>query len=337
MKIREYFLSVREQLEEYIGKLESALREAKAEIDLKDKQIELLQVEGSRRESEIEQIEDQRKLLLTKYDDISHRLQKVSLLSATAGASSDLPNTSESNSPRLLEIISHEFSSAIVGIRSNVSFLQRRFDQLDREIINVKLGDLMLDSEILMLQLKALQHTFGLTSELSRMERTHVFKDVVIKIVHQLKPMIRAQEFDTSNIEYDALDANRIIVEVDKVKLNQAVFNILLNSIKYAEVDPAQFRIRINVSETQDHFLIIFKDWGIGVKSGLEEKIFEEGFRAPEARHRYISGAGLGLSIARRVMRDIGGDLMLTHNRKPTEFQLLLPKGGRRYQVDSHP
>lgn len=70
--------------------------------------------------------------------------------------------------------------------------------------------------------------------------------------------------------------------------------------------------------------IIKFKDWGIGVSKGLEEKIFEDGFRAPEAIDKYATGSGLGLTIARKIIRELGGDLKLVNDYKPTEFHVVL-------------
>ena len=122
-------------------------------------------------------------------------------------------------------------------------------------------------------------------------------------------------------------DANKIrALYLDKSKLKQVVFNLLLNSIKYAESDPNIFAIRIEADEMKNQYIIRFKDWGMGVSKGLEERIFEVGFRAPEAIEKNVYGSGLGLTIARSIMREMGGDLILANNYKPTEFQIILPK-----------
>ena len=119
---------------------------------------------------------------------------------------------------------------------------------------------------------------------------------------------------------------------VDKAKLNQAVFNLLINSIKYAEDNPEYFKISLEIEETRDSYIIKFKDWGIGIRRGLEEKIFENGFWTPEAINKNVTGSGLGLTIARGIMREMGGDLRLGTNPKPTEFQMVLPKSLARQQ-----
>ena len=70
---------------------------------------------------------------------------------------------------------------------------------------------------------------------------------------------------------------------------------------------------------------MVFKDWGIGIRREYVDRVFEEGFRTPEALQKQVTGNGLGLSISKRLMLQMGGDLRLVHNAKPTEFHVYLP------------
>lgn len=226
----------------------------------------------------------------------------------------------------MLERITHEFTAPIVGIRSNASFLQRRMREMPLELIEGKLDDVLVDCEILLYQVAELEYILGGRAPTYKPERTMVYRDVIIKTINQLKPIVASYGFAMSKFEYNPLDSARIILNVDRAKLCQVVYNLLINSIKYAESDPRLFCIRIEVDETKDNYIIKFKDWGIGIELGLEEKIFEDGFRAPEAIKKNVSGTGLGLTIARNIMREHGGDLILASARKPTEFHMILPK-----------
>ena len=225
---------------------------------------------------------------------------------------------------RIYTII-HELSAASSAIRANASVLQRRISELPEEVIRLKLDDLILDSEMLHLEVSKLNRFCGAPS-ISRFEKTVVFRDIILKTVRQLKPMITERGFDVTKIEYDVRDIPRLILYIDRAELNQVVFNVLINSISYAEDDASKFAIRIAVDETDDYFNIKFRDWGIGIKNGFETQIFEEGFRTPEAQAKFVGGSGLGLTISRQIMRSLRGDLVLANCFKPTEFQVILPK-----------
>lgn len=226
----------------------------------------------------------------------------------------------------MLDKISHEFKAPIVGIRNNASFLQRRFDVLPNELLESKFNDILTDCEILLYQVGQLEHILGRPSPISKVEKTFVYRDIIIKTINQLKPMFLERRFDLSKINYNPADSTRIKIYVDKAKLNQVVYNLLTNSIKYAEDDPETFAIKIEMEEDENNFIIKFKDWGIGISRELREKIFEDGFRTPEAIQMNVNGSGLGLTIARKIMRHMGGDLKLGSNHKPTEFLLQIPK-----------
>ena len=237
----------------------------------------------------------------------------------------------------LLETVSHELRSSIVGIRSNAEYLKflganhsEYLKSLSNgffsEMMINKLHDILADSEILLLNVGELEYFMGRTSPAAKIEETWVVRDILIKTVNQLKPLVRERRFDPKRIEYPRFESGRIRIFVEKARLNQVVFNLLLNSIKYAEDSPDKFSIEISISERKGNFIIKFVDWGMGIKPGLEQKIFEYGFRTPEARAKNVSGSGLGLTIAKDRMLELGGDLLLTHNHHPTEFQMWIPK-----------
>lgn len=225
-----------------------------------------------------------------------------------------------------LEKTSHELRSSIVGIRYNADYVRLMAQVLTPEMVETKVNDILADSDILLHNVGELEYFLGRTSQRPRIEEILVIRDIVIKTANQLKPLIRAEGFDTRRMEYPRWEAGRIRIYVDRARLNQVVYNLLLNSIKYAENDPGKFAIRITFEETPDKFILKFADWGIGIKPGNEEKIFENGFRTQEAKDKNVSGSGLGLTIARERMREIGGELILANNYKPTEFHMLIPK-----------
>ncbi len=126
----------------------------------------------------------------------------------------------------------------------------------------------------------------------------------------------------------DLKPSRKVIPSVNRQVVNHVFFNLFWNSINYAKPDPGQFKIEIDDDETGDHIVIYFKDYGMGVPPGLEEKIFEAYFRAAEAKQR-VKSTGLGLTISRQALQEIGGDLTLVNNRDPTTFRILLPKRAR--------
>jgi signal transduction histidine kinase/putative methionine-R-sulfoxide reductase with GAF domain len=233
-----------------------------------------------------------------------------------------------------IQRITHEFKSPIVGIRSHANFMQRRFKQLPDNLIQKKFNDIISDCEILLYQVEKLYYTFGKTKHLTvKIEKTLIFRDVIIKTINQIRPEVIDNGFSIYDIEYPD-NCNRIAIFTDKAKINQVVYNLLINSIKYAEEDPKKFKIKLEIEDRYNQLHIKFQDWGIGIRSEYRDKIFEEGFRSPEVINKNVLGSGIGLTIARTIMKKFGGDLELTNSYKPTEFQMTLPKKSKEELED---
>lgn len=240
-----------------------------------------------------------------------------------------IANAAEVLDPRereLLARIRHEFSSSIVGIKSNANFLQIYRNSLRPDIVENKLSDILTDCDILQLYVDEIESLLGQQSEEGKVEEVFVVRDIIVKTANQLKPLIKERHFSIENIDCPRNELKRIKIYVEKAKLNQVVFNLLINAIKYAKNDADDFRVEIDIDETREDFIIEFSDWGIGIKEEYKDEIFKFGFRSPEARALDVYGSGLGLSIARERLKEIGGDLILSNYSDPTTFHLIIPK-----------
>ncbi|MDJ0657922.1 MAG: ATP-binding protein [Crocosphaera sp.] len=242
----------------------------------------------------------------------------------------------------MIDKIMHELKSPIGGIRSNVDFLLRhkinnqisKIKKKDKDYIIIKLSDILADSESLANQVGELEYLLGTpNSRKLRFTKTNVFRDIIIKTINQLSFNLRNFKLSPKNIRYDYEDVDRIKIDTDKAKLNQVVYNLLINAIKYSKdlpnslkKDPNQFMIFLKAEEHQGNFIIKFQDWGIGINEEDRDRIFDQGFRSRQAQEMDVLGSGLGLSISKNIMKQLGGDLILKYNRDPTEFHLILPK-----------
>jgi signal transduction histidine kinase/GAF domain-containing protein len=230
-----------------------------------------------------------------------------------------------------IDRVSHEINAPLTAVRANLSTLLRRRKNktLTDDQLDLALEDMETDTEVLYYQMQQLEYVLGgsvaeATRQPLRVKPVLLFRDIIFKTINQLKPLVIERGLDPKKIEYE--DVHKVKeVNVDKSKVSQVIFNLFMNAVKYAD-SPESFEIRIGAAERRDHYVIKFCDWGIGIPKGLEEKIFHERFRAPEARDRNVMGSGLGLTISRQLMREHGGDLVLKNRRGPTEFHLLIPK-----------
>lgn len=230
-----------------------------------------------------------------------------------------------------IDRVSHEMNAPLTAVRGNLSRLLRKRKLLTEDQIERALEDMETDTEVLYFQMQQLEYVLGVSvteaiKQPLRIQPVLLFGDIIFKTISQLKPLVIERGLDPRKIVYELDDVYKVKrMNVDKGKISQVVFNLFMNAVKYAE-SPETFQIRIGAAERRREYVIKFCDWGIGIPEGLGEKIFQERFRAREAREKNIMGSGLGLTISRQLMREHGGDLVLKKYSKPTEFHMIIPK-----------
>jgi signal transduction histidine kinase len=120
-------------------------------------------------------------------------------------------------------------------------------------------------------------------------------------------------------VETQLKDSCKIMMnrkEVEKI-LN----HLLNNAFKFTETGSVKLRTYQDMLDNTICFSVT--DTGCGVKEGDKEKIFEHFYKSDI----YKEGVGLGLSLARRLARQLGGDVMLDSEYKEgCRFILKLPK-----------
>ena len=104
------------------------------------------------------------------------------------------------------------------------------------------------------------------------------------------------------------------IARTDRDVLEQVFLNLIDNAVKYAsDADSASTEeggeLVIALRRTSEGLRIDFEDRGPGVPAAHRERIFEKFHRVDDSLTTVRPGAGLGLSIARRLLRDLGGDI----------------------------
>ncbi len=118
----------------------------------------------------------------------------------------------------------------------------------------------------------------------------------------------------------------QLLVVADRAMLHTALFNLIMNAIKYNETD-GQISVQIEAANGQVVFTI--GNTGPGIPADEQMMIFDRFYRASHAGGRRVDGIGLGLSLAREIVRAHGGELSLKEGRSGwTCFVLWLPASG---------
>nr|NJM04549.1 HAMP domain-containing protein [Desulfobacula sp.] len=112
-----------------------------------------------------------------------------------------------------------------------------------------------------------------------------------------------------------------LVVEADIRMLQRAFSNLLDNAVKYT---PGGGCVRVEAFMENRTAVIRVMDTGMGIPPEFHEKIFDRFFRVDSSRTN--SGAGLGLSLARTIIRQHRGEIYVSGNlSKGSVFEIRLP------------
>ena len=119
------------------------------------------------------------------------------------------------------------------------------------------------------------------------------------------------------------LDADGATVITDRERLLRVVTNLVSNAVKFT--DEGEVAVRAAVDEA--HTLrITVTDTGPGIGPEDRERVFDPFWQVDQSSTRRTGGTGLGLSIARRLAREMGGDVSLTSTPgEGSRFTLVVP------------
>jgi signal transduction histidine kinase len=118
--------------------------------------------------------------------------------------------------------------------------------------------------------------------------------------------------------------AARVHTRADRELLRDVVRNLISNAVQYT---PSGGRIDVSVTREGHTAVLRVADTGMGLTPAAREHIFEDFYRAPEARKSFPEGTGLGLAICRRITQMHGGSID-AHPREDVEgtvFEVRLP------------
>jgi signal transduction histidine kinase len=112
-------------------------------------------------------------------------------------------------------------------------------------------------------------------------------------------------------------------IKLDPDKIHDVLQNLLDNAVKYS---PPDSTIKITIEATANDITTRVSDSGIGIPKDQQDKIFARFFRAANAVKNETEGSGLGLFIARSIVRRHGGEILFSSEEGVgTTFTFTLP------------
>ena len=117
----------------------------------------------------------------------------------------------------------------------------------------------------------------------------------------------------------------KLTVNGDKRKIQQVLYNLLDNAIKFSEPDSV---VTIETTERGEKVYTSVKDDGIGIPRTSLNKIWERFYKSDLSRGKDKKGTGLGLAIVKEAIQAHGENInVVSTEGVGTEFIFSLPRG----------
>jgi len=162
--------------------------------------------------------------------------------------------------------------------------------------------------------------------ELAQIEKPNYFvfttldiKTVINEALVKVKPLVKQKNMviTTQKIKPQTMDG-------DRMRLLEMLVIFLDNAIKYSPLNTA---VSLSVTTAGQSVIVKISDQGIGINREDLPHIFERFFRGDKSRTNYdVSGYGLGLSIAKKIIDAHHGTIQVTSLKgQGTSFTISLP------------
>lgn len=242
---------------------------------------------------------------------VQERTQALSAAHDDLRTSYDRLLHSEEGRKKLLAYITHDLRMPLSSMLGYVEAVQDRVKPERNEQYLKYIRDNTIRVNRMIEELSFLSHLE--TGQVSyRMEQVHVV-DFLRRFYEQYELVVRDAGLDFTLDFRDVEDQrpDMPVVEMDVQRLEQALFNIVSNAMKFTS-SSGSVRIALAVEE-EDHIrraIISVQDSGTGIPPEQLEQIFDRNYRYDRpGLEKGIEGSGLGLAICREIVQAHGGTI----------------------------
>ncbi len=137
----------------------------------------------------------------------------------------------------------------------------------------------------------------------TNMEEILYFDEIIDESINEVKNFAKINRI---KIKFELLETIEFKGYSNLLKI--AIKNILKNAIQYSH---ANSEIIVKSYKKNELFYISIQDFGIGIPSNEQEKIFEKFYRTDRSRNKNSGGTGLGMSIVKKIIDIHKGSIQL--------------------------
>jgi len=142
--------------------------------------------------------------------------------------------------------------------------------------------------------------------------------DMIEDIAGRLGPQLKDKGLDVVLVS-----TTEQTVEGDRSKLEQVIFNIMMNAIRHAI---PHTDITIEISRREGFVHISIENKGEHIAEAERQYIWERFYRVERSRNRKMGGTGLGLAIAKQILDLHGCSYGVENTPDGVRFYIIFPK-----------
>ena len=258
--------------------------------------------------------------LKTNFETTSDIKELIDLTNALNDMKEELSKTEELQKD-LMANVSHDLKTPLTMIKAyaelildiNINDKEKCISNLNIIIEEVnRLNDLVND-------------ILALTKVENDLDKLNISDFDLIKLIEKIVKQHNIYVIkDGYSIEFIHNNIKELMVDADKKKIEQVIYNLLNNALNYTGEDK---KVIIKVVENIKDYTIMVIDSGKGIDKKEINHIFDRYYRSKKNHKRYVYGTGLGLSIVKNILLLHNFDYGVTSKKnKGTTFYFKIKK-----------
>ena len=224
----------------------------------------------------------------------------------------------EQRKDAFLSMVSHELRTPLTSLHGYTQLLQRQFAGSDSPRALHALA-------VMETQIRQLSRLIADLLDLSNIRAgTLTFTEETVDMDTLVREAAEQLQQTTPRHQI-TIEGNTVGTIVgDQERFGQVLNNLLTNAIKYS---PGSERIIIHLTSTAEYLTVSVQDFGMGIPTAEQGKIFERFYRVAGKHRQTTAGLGIGLSIAQQIIEHYEGKLWVESvEGQGSTFSFSLPR-----------
>ena len=259
------------------------------------------------------------------------RKDELGNLARTFNSMAEDLQDAEAQRRKMTADIAHELRNPLTNIRGYLEAIKDGIVKPDDAAIDTLHGETLHLSRLVDdLQLLAIADAGGLRLYTT----TSYMSEFAERAVNAAMPRAMERDIDLS-IE---VDTDTPLVDLDPTRFTQVVSNLLDNALSHSKTGGNVFvEVRSGMIDATWCATLRITNDGTAIPADDLERIFDQFYRVDPSRSRSTGGAGLGLTIVKRIVEAHGGSVAVESNDHATTFTVSVPESSEVIPDESMP